>query len=151
MDRKGVKEMIQDAINKINEEMDKYRDNQFVQIIGQYVIKQLEINKESADKIEKGEKTLVGSLNYMQDKARKSMNGKDTLSIRCVVISDEEGFKIVDEYFEFTAKQEKSINLETEFIKRDTGIEDIKPVEVKKTEDNNPFGSNDLLSQLLGE
>lgn len=135
--------MIQDAINKINEEMEKNKNNTYLQAIGQYVVNQLEINKNSSDKIERGEKTLGGSLKYMQEKAKKvAVNG-------CTVFTDAEGFKIIDEYFEFTAKQDKILNFETQCIKKDAGIEEKKPVEVKQ-EDKDMLKSNDLLNQLLG-
>lgn len=91
-------EVIEQAIEKIKEEMRK-DSNPYMNLIGNYVIKNIEVNKPSAEKIVAGSKTISGSLEEMKKEARKvQKNGVG-------ILTDEEGFSIVDKYFEFEGVQ----------------------------------------------
>lgn len=91
-------EIINQAIEKIKEEMEK-DNNPYMQVVGSYVLRNLEVNKPSAEKIVAGTKTLSGSLKAMEDEARKvAKNGVG-------ILTDEQGFEIVSKYFEFEGIQ----------------------------------------------
>lgn len=94
-------EIIEKAVEKIKEEIQK-DDNPYMNLIGNYVLQQLEVNKPSAEKIVAGSKTLSGSLEEMEKEAKKvAKNGVG-------ILTDEEGFAIVAKYFEFEGVQTKA-------------------------------------------
>lgn len=91
-------EVIQQAIEKIKEEMEKDK-NPYTTVIGNYVLKNIEVNKPSAEKIVEGKKNISGSLEAMKKEAQKvAKNGVG-------ILTDEEGFAIVAKYFEFEGVQ----------------------------------------------
>ena len=91
-------EIIKQAIEKIKEEIEQ-DNNPYMQVVGSYVLRNLEVNKPSAEKIVAGTKTISGSLKAMEDEARKvAKNGVG-------ILTDEQGFEIVSEYFEFEGVQ----------------------------------------------
>lgn len=109
--------MIENAKVKIKEEMDK-STNPYIKAIGGYLLTNIEINKESAKKINTGELTLQKCLKKTEEIARgRAVNG-------CAVMSDEEVYKIVREYFEMVAVQDKILQVEVEEIKEVHGITD---------------------------
>ena len=116
-------EVIEQAIEKIKEEMAK-DSNPYMQVIGNYVLQQLEVNKPSCEKIVDGGKTISGSLKAAEKEARKV--AKNNMA----VLTDEEVFKIVSDYFEFEGVQ--------------SSVEDVQPkskvIELPKREtiDNKP-------------
>ena len=126
--------MIERAIEKIKAEMGK-ENNAYVKIIGEYLLKQIEINKNAAEKIVNGDKTIKGSLTEMSKEAKKNQMAG------FAILTDAEGFKIVSKYFEFEAVQDKILEVEVNQLKEDHEIE-----EVKKKEDID-FGVN--LDELL--
>lgn len=90
--------MIEDAIKKIREEMEKSK-TPYIQAIGNYLLKQIEINKDAAEKIVAGEKTIEKSLKEVEKVARtKVVQG-------CAVLEDKEVFAIVSQYYGFEAEQ----------------------------------------------
>jgi len=90
--------MIEKAILKIKEEIKKSNDP-YVQVIGNYVLKQIEINIDAAEKIVAEDKTVKKSLEEVKKVAKgKAKNG-------CAVMADDEVFKLVDKYYGFKAKQ----------------------------------------------
>lgn len=84
--------MIEQAKTKLLEEMGS--DNGFKKIIGDFLLQQLEANPESAEMILKQDKTIEGAMKAMKAEARKHQ--KDG----CGVLTDDEGFAIVLEYFD---------------------------------------------------
>lgn len=84
--------MITEAIKKIKEEMQK-ENNPFVQVIGEFLIKQIEANPGAAVKIVNSDKSIIKSLDEMQKEARKKKVGN------YAVLTDQEGFDIVLKYF----------------------------------------------------
>lgn len=102
--------MIEKAIEKIKAEMEQKRDNAYIQAIGDYLLKQVEVNKDVAEKIIKEDKSIEKSLKEVEKIARrKEING-------CAVMHDNEVFKIVREYYKFEAVQDKFIQVEVEEI-----------------------------------
>lgn len=85
--------MVKEAIKKINDEIEK-EDNSYVQVIGKFLLEKLESNPAVAEKILTEDKTIMKSLNAMKKEAEKNRVGN------CAVLTDQEGFKIVLNYFD---------------------------------------------------
>lgn len=91
---------MQKAIEKINAEMQKEPTNEYMEIIGHYIIDRC-TDEATAEKILAEDKSLGGALAEIKEKAReKATNG-------CAVIRDEDVFSMVDEYFGFGAAEEE--------------------------------------------
>lgn len=99
--------MLQKAIEKINGEIDKAKGNQYIQIVGSFLINHLNSNPEEAEKVLNSEKTIAKSFEEMKNEANKKKVGN------CAVLTDQEGFEIVLKYFEINTKITKS---ETEIV-----------------------------------
>lgn len=118
--------MIERAIEKIKHEMEQKKDNSYIQAIGDYLLKQVEINRDAAEKICNETKTIEKSLKKVEKVAReKAVSG-------CAVLSDNEVFKIVREYYSFEAVQDKFIQVEVEEIKEQIH-EEVKEEKVQVT------------------
>ena len=78
------------AIAAINAEMQKEPGNQYLEIIGQYIIDRC-TEQYIADKINRG-LTLAGAMNAIKSAAKKKGG-------QCVVMRDEEILDAVDAYF----------------------------------------------------
>lgn len=84
---------MKEAIDKINQEMEENKDNPYIQYIGQYLLDYIEKNPQHSENITKEDKSIAGSLKFMNEKAKKiQKNGM-------AMFSQEEGFAIVLEYF----------------------------------------------------
>lgn len=104
--------MIEKAIEKLKAEMEKDKAPH-IQIVGNYLLKQIEINKSVATAIVKGGKTIRGSVEEMKKEAKKNaVNG-------CGVLADAEGFEIVRKYFGFEAIQDEIIGVKVQEIKEE--------------------------------
>lgn len=90
--------IIEQAIDKIKAEMS---NNASLKIIGEHVLKHLEVNKKAARSIVEGKKTIKGSIAAMRKEAEKVKVGN------MAILTEEEGFKIVDKYFGFVGVQEE--------------------------------------------
>lgn len=127
--------MIEKAIEKIKAEMEKDKSSH-VQIVGKYLLQQIEINKNAADKIINGDKTIKGSIKEMAKEARKNaVSG-------CGVLTDAEGFAIVARYFGFEAIQDKILEVEISEIKE---VNNIHNEEAKKETVDFNVNLDDLL------
>ncbi|MDF2591377.1 MAG: hypothetical protein K0S75_843 [Clostridia bacterium] len=84
--------MLEKARKKLLDEIGK--DNGYKKIIGDFLLQQLDANPGSADMILKGNKSIKGAMEAMKAEARKIQ--KDG----CGVLTDDEGFAIVLEYFD---------------------------------------------------
>ncbi len=82
-----------DAIAKINDEMKATKNNPYVLVVGQFLIKHLEANPQDAEKVLNAEKTIAKSLDEMRKVAEKKKVGN------CAVLTDAEGFAVVLKYF----------------------------------------------------
>ncbi len=87
-----------EAIQKINAEIEKEKSNPYVKMIGQFLIGYIEQNPESAEKFADKDKTVLKSLDAMRKAAEKKKSGN------YAILTDQEGFEIVLEYFGVDAK-----------------------------------------------
>lgn len=101
--------MYEEAKKKLREEIGKASDP-YTKIVGEYVLKNIEVNKQTAELITEGKKSLEGSMKVVKAVAReKAVNG-------CAVMEDEEVFKLVRKYYEFDGVQTQI----TEEVKEET-------------------------------
>ncbi len=85
--------MLQKAIEKLRSEMDRNKNNSYIQVVGQYLIKRVESNPSSAEKILASDKSIEKSLDAIRKVAEKRKVGN------CAVIAPDEGFAIIMDYF----------------------------------------------------
>lgn len=121
--------MIERAIERIKREMKQKKDNSYIQAIGDYLLKQVEINRDAAEKICNGTKTIEKSLKEVEKVAKKKAVAG------CAVLSDSEVFKIVREYYQFEAVQDKFIQVEVDEIKEQIQ-EEIKKEKVQEKKES---------------
>ena len=101
--------MYEEAKKKLREEIGKASDP-YTKIVGEYVLKNIEVNKKTAELITEGKKSLEVSLKVVKAVARKkAVNG-------CAVMEDEEVFELVRKYYEFDGVQTQI----TEEVKEET-------------------------------
>lgn len=86
--------MFNKAITKLKDEMDKNKNNSYVQVVGDFLIQHVQINPDTAEKILDKDKTISQSLNEMKKAAEKKKIGN------CAVLTDSEGFTVILKYFE---------------------------------------------------
>ena len=130
--------MIERAIEKIKSEMEQKKDNSYIQAIGDYLLKQVEINRNAAEKICNEKKSIEKSLKEVEKVARKKAVAG------CAVLSDSEVFKIVREYYQFEAVQDKFIQVEVEEIKEQIqeGVNEERVKEKKEDSKTDDFSIN---------
>ncbi len=104
--------MIEKAAEKIKAEMEKDKAP-YIQVIGNYLLKQIEINKTAATAIVKEGKTIKGSVEEMRKEAQKKAVGG------CGILTDAEGFEIVRKYFGFEAIQDEIMGVKVQEIKEE--------------------------------
>lgn len=115
--------MLEKAISKIKEEIEKSHDNQ-TKVIGKYLLTQIETNEETIQAINAGEKTLKKCMEEIIKFARtRVING-------CTILSDEEVYKKVREYFGIKVIQDKMLEVEIEDIKEKHNIKNQESNEV---------------------
>lgn len=85
--------MVANAIAKITAEMNSSNNNPYVNVVGNFLIKHLELNKQDDSHIMDEDKTILKSLEEMRKEAEKKKVGN------YAVLTDEEGFSIVLKYF----------------------------------------------------
>lgn len=85
--------MLKEAILKIKTEMDKDDKNPYIQVVGQFLLKYLEEDPDSAEHILAEDKTISKSLDEMRKVAEKNRVGN------CAVLTDQQGFEVVLGYF----------------------------------------------------
>lgn len=81
------------AITKLKAEMDGKGTNTYIKLIGEFLIKHIQENPGSVDKILSADKSIAKSLLAMQAEAKKKAVGG------MAMLTDEEGFAIVLNYF----------------------------------------------------
>ncbi|MCJ7839959.1 hypothetical protein MUB24_03330 [Lederbergia sp. NSJ-179] len=84
-------------MKKLQDEMKK-ANNPYVTLIGDYLLDHLRFNPGDADKINAKDKSIQGSLDAMKKAAEKKKVGN------MAVLTDEEGFSIVCDYFGIKGK-----------------------------------------------
>lgn len=85
--------MLSQAILKINEEKNKEKNNPYVQVVGDFLIDHLYQHPENAEKVINQDKSIMGSLKDMENKAQARKVGT------CGMFSPQEGFEIVMKYY----------------------------------------------------
>lgn len=86
--------MLNEAIKKIEDEMKKEENNEYVQYIGKYLVDHLHKCQDHAQNILTEGKTILGSLKHMQGVVMKKKSGN------VAMLTPEQGFKAVLEYYE---------------------------------------------------
>lgn len=87
---------IEDAIKKINTEIQKEPSNRYLALVGEHIIDNI-TSEAAAEKVLKEEKTLAKALGGIQNKASKQKTGN------CAVIEDSVVYGWAREYFGLTA------------------------------------------------
>lgn len=86
--------MIEKAIEKLKAEMDVDKSNPNIQVIGEFLLEQLDLNDKASEKLIIEGKTIKGSIDEMKKVAKtKAVGG-------CGMLTDQEGFGIVLNYFD---------------------------------------------------
>ncbi|WP_075809597.1 Cas9 inhibitor AcrIIA9 family protein [Clostridium perfringens] len=107
--------MLEKVISKIKEEIEKSNDKQ-TKVIGKYLLTQIETNEETIQAINAGEKNLKKCMEEVVRFARtQAVNG-------CAILSDEEVYKKVREYFGIKVIQDKMLEVEIDEIKEKHNI-----------------------------
>jgi len=85
--------MLDKAIEKIKSEIEQNKKNSNIQVIGEFILRELALNNAAAEKVLQEGKTIKGSIDEMKKVAKtKAVGG-------CGMLSDQEGFGIVLTYF----------------------------------------------------
>ena len=84
------------AVERINQEMQKNPTDKYMEIIGQYIIDRC-ANDDDGAKVAEAGKTLAGAMGAVLEKAKSSKRGN------VAVLLPEEVFAAVDRYFGFKA------------------------------------------------
>lgn len=110
--------MLNEAIKKIQDEIDAEKKNSYVQYVGKYMIEYLNKNNGYAQNILDETKSIKGSLLHMEAEAKKIKQGN------MAMLSPDEALKIVFEYFgikeivcepnEVDVKPKRNINISLE-------------------------------------
>lgn len=87
--------MIDNAIRKINTEMQKHPNDRYVEIIGQYIIDRAGSSAELAAKIMQEKKSLKGAMDAIMGAASRAKQGQ------VAVLTPDTVFGAVDKYFGF--------------------------------------------------
>lgn len=126
--------MIEKAIEKIKREMEQKKEHQYIQAIGEMLLRQVEINKNAAEKIASGTITIEESYKAIESMARK--NAKNG----CCGLTYNQVLSEVMKYYKFEAVQDKMLQVEMEEIKEDCQVK--QEVKGKPVSVNINFSSN---------
>jgi len=86
--------MLEKAIEKLKAEIDGNKSNPNIQVIGEFLLEQLDSNDKISEKLIIEGKTIKGSIDEMKKVAKtKAVGG-------CGMLTDQEGFGIVLNYFD---------------------------------------------------
>lgn len=132
--------MQENAVKKIKEEMEKSKNNSYVQVVGEFLLSQLNIYPAIAEKIMNADKSIEKSLEEMRKEASKKRVGN------CAVLTDQEGFEIVSKYFGIDTKSSENV---TKTIKNDTKSTVIVTEKAKNATADQNIDFNVKLEDLL--
>jgi len=91
--------MVNNAISKIQAEMDANQDNSYIQLMGEFFLNYIKDHPEAAEKLANPDKTLAGSLKEMEKDARSKKRSGNV-----VMLTYQEGFEVVFRYFGIEAQ-----------------------------------------------
>lgn len=86
--------MLNQAIKKLETEMNASKANAYIQLVGSHLISAVRQDESIAANLINHDKTIEGSLSHMRKVAEKSKVGN------MAVLTPEQGFKAVMEYFD---------------------------------------------------
>lgn len=85
--------MLSNAVSKIKTEIDGSKNNPYIKVVGDFLLRHLEADPGAAEKIMAADKTIAKSLDAMKAEAKKKQhNGM-------AMLTDAEGFAIVLKYY----------------------------------------------------
>ncbi|SFB62699.1 hypothetical protein SAMN05216312_12243 [Cohnella sp. OV330] len=97
-----------EAMAKLKAEMTGNKENEYVQVIGQYLLDRLAKHPDDAEKLNANGKTITGSLEAMRKVAEKKKKGNFAM------LTPEQGYAAVLQYFgieDKPAREEKGLSL----------------------------------------
>lgn len=97
--------MYNKAIDKIRDEMAANANDGYIAAVGEYLTEYIRGHKDEADKVMADGKTIKGSLAAASEEARKKQRGN------VAVLSYEEVYKLVREYYGFCDNRAKNANI----------------------------------------
>lgn len=115
---------MKEAVTKITKEIEDNKNHPYIKVIGEFLLGYIEKNPEAAKKILDNDKTIGKSLEAMKNEAQKKQhNGM-------AMLTDQEGFQIVLNYFGIESKVDISAISEAETSKKtstdfDVQLEDL--------------------------
>ena len=95
--------MLEKAIEKLQGEMDRDKNNAYVQVVGNQIIKFLKKNNDAAERFLPEDKSIAKSLDHMRSEATKKKNNGFAM------FTLEEGLEIVFRYFGINIKPEMEV------------------------------------------
>ena len=91
--------MLNEAILKLETEMEGDKSSEYIQYVGKYMVNYLNDNPDNAENMLKEDKTIKGSLKHMEGVAmKKKVNN-------VAVLTPDEGFKSVLDYYGIEEKE----------------------------------------------
>ena len=112
--------MVSDAVSKLKDEIDKNKNNSYIQAVGNYLISYLNQNPGAAEKILNPDKNIAKSLDEMRKVAEKKKDGN------YAVLAPQEGFDIVMKYFGIDKKFSTPATAATVTTSTDSSASDFK-------------------------
>ena len=97
--------MLQDVINALETECKKHNNDPMYETISNYIIQKCDANSQTLEKMKKAideKKNIAGAIGKMRDLAKKRAVGG------CGVLTPEEGYSIVDNYFGIKGEETSS-------------------------------------------
>lgn len=116
-DKKGVDIMLEKAKEKLRTEMEQNKDNGYIQFIGQALLDHLRNAPGAAEAILTEGKSIAKSLDAMEMAARKKPRKGN-----CVMLTPDEGMKIILEYFGINASAQNTTKIEAASDFQDSAI-----------------------------
>jgi hypothetical protein len=103
--------MLDKAIEKLNDEVNRNKNNPNIKVVWEFLRKQLNMNNGASEKVLQEGKTIKGSIDEMEKVAKtKAVGG-------CGMLTDQEGFEIVLKYFDIKYTPIASIPIPIEVAK----------------------------------
>lgn len=94
--------VMDEAVKKLRAEIEANVKDDYVKVIGEFLLQHIQSNPSDADNITAADKTIAKSLDAMCEVARKKQrNGR-------AMLTDEEGFRIVLKYFGIESKPDRA-------------------------------------------